>query len=355
MDVSSTSDDEITLLCTWALTVTHVACEYTEQKFNAEKTGGDPVIPSLNLDTDLVMACDRLVDRLIKAYKNPIQMLIDIARYSKLISPKDTGHNEEREVRLLERCPPGHEGTKLIDIPATILDASGAIITWYLPDALTNATQKEIWVALDLLAPILEKSIKLDGNWRTNQKWFTPRSQNDVLTPGCINLSPAWFQQRHENQVDPAVSASLNGASSEDILKAIARPAAIATAALRVMHPEQYWAGLRAFASLEEKAQSKQLPKMSETLQYWATVFNSHSVICNRETPNHRDHSLIPECFDILTSVGNYSNAWMRRIVRHGVHAVEGDQIARAWYMRDAVHIYAGIPSCGWARLDWKK
>ncbi|KAG2030302.1 hypothetical protein BDR03DRAFT_1017294 [Suillus americanus] len=198
MDVASTADDELSLFHTWALTVTHVACDYTEQKFNAEKTGGDPVIPSPNLDTDLVMACDRLVDWLIKAYKNPIQMPIDIARYSKLISLKDMGHNEEREARLLERCPPGHEGTKLIDAPATILDASGAIIAWYLPDALTDATQKEIWAATDLLAPMLKKSIKADGIWRTNQEWFTPCSENDVLTPGCLNLSLAWFQQGHE-------------------------------------------------------------------------------------------------------------------------------------------------------------
>ncbi|KAG2028549.1 hypothetical protein BDR03DRAFT_1019654 [Suillus americanus] len=89
MDVASTADDEISLFCTWALTVTHVACDYTEEKFNAEKTGGDPVIPSPNLDTDL-------------AYKNPIQMPIDIARYSKLISLKDTGHNKEREARLCQ-------------------------------------------------------------------------------------------------------------------------------------------------------------------------------------------------------------------------------------------------------------
>ncbi|KAG2032245.1 hypothetical protein BDR03DRAFT_985819 [Suillus americanus] len=158
MDAASTADDEISLFCTWALTVTHVACDYMEEKFNAEKTGGDPVIPSPNLDTDLVMACDQLVDRLIEAYKIPIQMPINIARYSKLISLKDTGHNEEREARLLERCPLGHEGTKLIDIPATILDASGAIIAWYLPDALTDATQKEIWAATDLLAPMLKKA-----------------------------------------------------------------------------------------------------------------------------------------------------------------------------------------------------
>ncbi|KAG1817552.1 uncharacterized protein BJ212DRAFT_1480126 [Suillus subaureus] len=244
MTVSSTSDIEITLWHTWALTVTHKACEYTERKFNAEKTGGDPVIPSPNLDTDLVMACDQLVDHLIKAYKNPIQMQIDVARYSKVISPKDTGHNEEREEKLLERCPPGHEGTKLVEIPATILDASGAIIAWYILDTLTDATQKEIWAASDLLAPILEKSVKLDGNWRTNQEWFKPSSENDVPTPRCINLSPAWFQQGHENQSDPEVSASLKAASSEKTLKVIVRPAAIATAALRVMHPEQYWAGL---------------------------------------------------------------------------------------------------------------
>ncbi|KAG0691531.1 hypothetical protein DFH29DRAFT_1010842 [Suillus ampliporus] len=293
MNVSSTSDIEITLWHTWALTVTHEACEYTKQKFNAEKTGGDPVIPSPNLDTDLVMACDRLVDRLIKAYKNPSG------------SSCNTVHNEEREEKLLERCPPGHEGTKLVDIPATILDVSSAIITWYLPDALTDATQKEIWVASDLLAPMLEESIKVDGNWRTNQRWFKPSSEDDVLTPRCINVSPAWFQQGHENQLDPQVSASLKGASSKKILKAIA------TAALRVMHPEQYWAGLRAFGSLGEKAQSKELPKMSETLQYWASVFNSLSVISNQQTPNHRDHLSIPECFDILTSVGNYSNAQM--------------------------------------------
>ncbi|KAG1817736.1 hypothetical protein DFJ58DRAFT_673424 [Suillus subalutaceus] len=284
------------------------------------------------------------------------------------------GRNEEREEKLLERCPPGHEGTKLIDIPATILDASGAIIAWYLPDALTDATQNEIWAASDLLAPMLEQSIKLDGIWRTNQQWFTPSSENDVLTPGCVNLSPAWFQQGHENQSDPEVSASLKGPSSENILKAIARPAAIATAALRVMHPEQYWAGLQAFGASEKRHEARNCRRCQRLSSTGQLVFNSLTVICNRETPNHRDPSSISECFDILTSVGNYSNAWMSmpslqlelrydpgcmiafsgRIVRHAVYAVEGDRIAWAWYMRDAVHVYAGIPSCGWARLDWK-
>jgi hypothetical protein len=44
--------------------------------------------------------------------------------------------------------------------------------------------------------------------------------------------------------------------------------------------------------------------------------------------------------------------AFSGKIVRHGVYDVEGDQIAWAWYMRDSVHIYAGVPSCGWASVD---
>ncbi|KAG1719335.1 hypothetical protein EDD22DRAFT_791707 [Suillus occidentalis] len=130
---------------------------------------------------------------------------MDIARYSKLISPKDTGHNEQREAKLLERCPPGHEDKKLVDEPATIVDASGAIIAWYLPDALTDTTQKEIREATNLLAPSLGKSIKADGNWRTHQKWFKQGSENVGLTARCINLSLAWFQQGHEVGCDEMV------------------------------------------------------------------------------------------------------------------------------------------------------
>ncbi|KAG2354251.1 hypothetical protein BDR07DRAFT_1382382 [Suillus spraguei] len=268
-----------------------------------------------------------------------VKMQIDIARYSKLISPKNTGHNEEKEEKLLERCPPGHEGTKLVDKPATIIDVSSTIIAWYLLDALTETTQKEIRAATNLLGPSLEKSVKADSNWQYNQQeWFKQGSENVGSTPGCINLSLAWFQQGHENLSDPEVSASLKGPSSRNILKAIARPAAIASAALRVMHPQQYFAGLRALSHLGDKALSKELPQMPETLQYWASVFNSLSIISNQETPNHRDHLSIPECFDILTTMGNYSNARMSmpslqlefRIVRHGVDGVEGDRIAWA-------------------------
>ncbi|KAG2354990.1 hypothetical protein BDR07DRAFT_1381831 [Suillus spraguei] len=288
-----------------------------------------------------------------------VKMQIDIARYSKLISPKNTGHNEEKEEKLLERCPPGHEGTKLVDKPATIIDASGTIITWYLPDALTETTQVR---CVDCYSMDIEyQMVPTEGNQGGHQfagskprkKWLGKcwvNSQMHQFISGMVSIGPR----------DPEVSASSKGPSSENILKAIARLAAITSAALRVMHPQQYFAGLRALSHLGDKALSKELPQMPETLQYWASVFNTLSIISNRETPNHQDHLLIPECFDILTTMGNYSNARMSmpslqlefRIVRHGVDGVEGDQIAWAWYMRDSVHIYARVPSCGWARVE---
>ncbi|KAG2062393.1 hypothetical protein BDR06DRAFT_966179 [Suillus hirtellus] len=336
---SPSPPDSINIWCTWALTVTYEAGEYTEQKFKAEKTGGGQVIPSPNLDTDLVMACGHLADVLIKASKNPIQMQMDIARYSKLISLKDTGHNEHREARFLERCPPSHEGKRLVNEPAIILNASSAIIAWYLPDALTDTTQKEIREATDLLAPSLEKS-----------RLFNRGSEDVGATHRCINLSLAWFQQGHKNVSNLEVSASLKGPSCKNILKAIARPAAITSMALTVMHPEQYWAGLRTLSNLRNIAVSKDLPQMPEALQYWASMLNTLSIISNWETLHHRDHMSIAECFNILTTVWNYSNAWMtmpnlqlefkynsscmivfsRRIVRHGFYDVEGDQIAWA-------------------------
>ncbi|KAG2367258.1 hypothetical protein BDR07DRAFT_1373060 [Suillus spraguei] len=296
-----------------------------------------------------------------------VKMQIDIARYSKLISPKNTGHNEEKEEKLLERCPPGHEGTKLVDKPATIIDVSGTICHDWGGAQDSEKTQMVCWEFLQCQRRQGEKgnqgghrfagskprkSVKADGNWRYNQEWFKQGSENVGSTPGCINLSPAWFKQGHENLSDPEVSASLKGPSSENILKAIARPAAIASAALRVMHPQQYFAGLRALSHLGDKALSKELPQMPETLQYWASVFNSLSIISNRETPNHRDHLSIPECFNILTTMGNYSNARMSmpslqlefRIVRHGVDGGEGDRIAWAWYMKILCTFMPGFP-----------
>jgi hypothetical protein len=146
----------------------------------------------------------------------------------------------------------------------------------------------------------------------------------------------------------------------------------IASAALRVMHPRQYWEGLTNILALGPIAEDMQLQQMPEKLREWASVFCALSVISNRETPLHRDALSRMQWFDILTSVGRYSDARMSlpsieidlrydpgvmvgmsgRAVRHGVHKVDGDRICWAWYMRDNVHDFTKTPRGGFATLN---
>jgi hypothetical protein len=82
--------------------------------------------------------------------------------------------------------------------------------------------------------------------------------------------------------------ASLKGAKAIEFLQAIARPAAIVSAALHLMHPEQYFNGIRNMSALQQLALSGQLA-IEHVIYHWASVFNALSIISNRESPFHRD------------------------------------------------------------------
>jgi hypothetical protein len=166
----------------------------------------------------------------------------------------------------------------------------------------------------------------------------------------------------------PSPSESLKGPNALDFLHSIARPAAIASAALCLMHPEQYSEGLKNMSALQDRALSGELP-IWHILEHWASVFTALSLISNRETPYHRDPLSRAQWFDILTSTGCYPSVRMSlpslgmeveyapgvmlgmsgRMVRHGVRRVDGDRICVAWYMRESVHKYTGIERGEWS------
>ncbi|KAG1839395.1 hypothetical protein C8R48DRAFT_621665 [Suillus tomentosus] len=107
-------------------------------------------------------------------------------------------------------------------------------------------------------------------------------------------------------------------------------------------------------------------------LKHWALVYTGAAVMCNRDSPCHRDPKCPPEAFDILTCISSYQHAIMRltnlgidlvynpgvmvsysgRLVRHGIHVNEGDRIVWAWFMRDSVHNYACTPRPDYARYN---
>ncbi|KAG2112326.1 uncharacterized protein F5147DRAFT_572755 [Suillus discolor] len=258
----------------------------------------------------------------------------------------------------------------LLDRPMVVLDKYGIIVMWYLPSAIDPAIQHDMICATERMSSPLAKSIMRVENkekWRTHEPNFCPSSSG--TTPGCINLSLAWFLQAHPSpKFHPEVSATLK--SDSGLCLAIQRPAALFAAALRVMHPNLYWSSLGTALGLGLWAVDKQLQEIIDCLRDWASVFTTLAVMCNRCSPLHRNPLSQSQWFNGMTSVGNYGMGRMRmpnigieivynssvmaavsgRIVRHGMDEVDGDRIAWIWYMRDDVHEFVGMPWVNYVR-----
>ncbi|KAG1772258.1 hypothetical protein EV702DRAFT_976827 [Suillus placidus] len=224
------------------------------------------------------------------------------------------------------------------------------------------------------MGDLLKRSITENrGSWRTLGSNFWPSKSPGVM-PRCINIAPCWFQQGHEcygpppeNPDDgfkPEIYATLKGERSLSTITAMQRPALLASTALCIMHPQLYWASVRTQVELSRWSVDQGLPDMHSLLKHWASVYTGASVMCNRNSPDHRDPKCPPEAFDILTCIRNYHHGVMQltnlgidllynlgvmvsysgHLVRHGINVAEGDRIVWAWFLQDSVHNYARMP-----------
>ncbi|KAG1901804.1 uncharacterized protein F5891DRAFT_1187281 [Suillus fuscotomentosus] len=189
----------------WALNAVDIASEWVEQQFAAH-VAGRPLVPAPpELDPETMLACGQLAFVLAEAYQHPIKLDIDIIRYNQF--------------------PPAER--ILLDHPLVVIDAGCRIILWYLPGALNWSLQRDMFTATVGMGKLLQQSMTTSKistgkttKWRTNTSYFHP-SKEPSLIPGCINLSPCWFQQGHEcqgrppqNPLDgfiPEVSSTLKG------------------------------------------------------------------------------------------------------------------------------------------------
>ncbi|KAG1888825.1 hypothetical protein F4604DRAFT_1502486, partial [Suillus subluteus] len=261
----------------------------------------------------------------------------DMAQYADALHMMEKGIRPDREENLLARYPP--DGEILLDRPAVVCDKFGIIILWYLPGAIDLAIQ------VIRLAKSVTRGAETNGKWLTHESNFYP-SQHGI-TPGCINLLPAWFVQGHlAPKFHLEVLATLKGDDGRSFCQAIQRPAVLIAAALRVMHPNLYWSSLVTQLALGVWAADRKLDEMRDRLREWASVFTALSIMCNRHSPFHRDPLSRSQWFDVMTSIGNYGGARMKmpnigieivydsgamaagsgRIIRHGVDVVDGDR-----------------------------
>ncbi|KAG0707288.1 hypothetical protein DFH29DRAFT_995092 [Suillus ampliporus] len=232
-----------------------------------------------------------------------------------------------------------------------------------------------MYMATIAMGDLLKKSITNEesSNWKTQGSNFRPPNGPNLI-PSYINIMPCWFQQGYEcydpspknpdEVFKPVVSASLKGDRSLSMIMNMQRPALLTSATLWVMYPQLYWASVRTYIEFSHWSTEQGLHNMHHLLKHWASVYTSAAIICNHQSPKHRDLKCPPKAFDILMSIGSYQHAVMQltnlrikliynpgimvsyssRLVRHGIHVDQGDQMVWAWFLWDSVHNYTRTP-----------
>jgi hypothetical protein len=261
-----------------------------------------------------------------------------------------------------------------------------------------------MYIATSGMGSLLQHSITASttsksrpSKWRTHHSNFHSAKES-LLTPGCINISPCWFQQGHEvcneypelmtgltylkhhgppptypkDEFMPEVSATLKADESHSLVLNMQQPGLLSSAALRVMHPQLYWASISTQVELGRWAAANGQDQMYQCLQQWTSMYTGAAIICNRQLPFHWDPKCPPEGFDILTYIGGYDNSVMQltnlgidlaydsgvmvsysgQLVRHGIRVGEGDRIIWAWFMRNSVHNYVRTPRTEYAKYS---
>lgn len=133
---------------------------------------------------------------------------------------------------------------------------------------------------------------------------------------------------------------------------------------MRVIHPEQYQMGQQSKQALAGHGVDL------EVLLHWNSMFDAIQVISNRESPTHRDQNSLAPWYDMLLTVGPYTNGIMKmpsigiklqynpgtivalsgRLVSHGVSRVDGERVCIAYFMRKNVQERLGSKKATWSR-----
>ena len=126
---------------------------------------------------------------------------------------------------------------------------------------------------------------------------------------------------------------------------------ALATAFLRVVHPALYNTATDVMKTLSTQEVIR--PHITE----WGLPFTAVSLICNRETIQHRDLKTGETMYDLLVSVGPYGSTELEitqanlrvdykpgtmvaltgRLLLHGVPRCNGSRLCQAYYFREHV------------------
>ncbi|KAG1851422.1 hypothetical protein DFJ58DRAFT_842127 [Suillus subalutaceus] len=185
----------------WALSTTHIASEYVSCQFSVLIGVGLKVLPPIELDVVLLMACSKLARTLAKAYRNPGTALRFVFRSaandgdlaSSLGVKNYSLHDSCRIVKLF------WNGLQLSSTNLVLLSYGIFLEQLMQPSRLNDMMVATVMMSGPLGMSITHGAVK-DNKWHTHESNF--QSSDHGLTPGCINLSPAWFFTRSSGDAE---------------------------------------------------------------------------------------------------------------------------------------------------------
>ena len=142
----------------------------------------------------------------------------------------------------------------------------------------------------------------------------------------------------------------------------------ILSAILGIIHLQLYQAGQETLNCLRQNPKIK----YQDVLQKWTSVFNSVSVICNHTSLVHQDSESWHYWYDLLATLGPYQNCNLElpglglsleygldavvglsgMILEYEVALFDGERACYAYFMKDNIHEWAGVPGGTWMKTD---
>ncbi|KAI9430701.1 hypothetical protein H4582DRAFT_2063488 [Lactarius indigo] len=276
-----------------------------------------------------------------------VQINWDITHYADKLPMKPnnpgTQVSKQKEASLKRQYPllEGTAAALTISRPCIVIDNQGMILAWHLPGILNDSWQGEMMAATEKLHLLLSKH-QSSTSWHVDPEIFPSGLEG---LQGVINISPAWFQQGHE------VSTALRKPAVLDWLDCITQSNSILSAILAVIHPELYNAGQDTFKQLRECAEIQP----QDVLHQWTSVFNGISVICNHLMLPHQDGNSRKQWLPGIGLLLEYGPGSVVGLLggtlKHEVHNFEGERVCYAYFMRDRVHEWAGVPGNSWMNI----
>lgn len=167
----------------------------------------------------------------------------------------------------------------------------------------------------------------------------------------------------------PQAGAPFKSRAALDWLDLLSESNSILCAILAVIHPGLYGAGRETLNRLRKAPGIER----QDVLSRWTSVFNGVCLICNRDTPAHRDGNSAPHWYDLLVTLGEYNNCSLElpgvgislkydpgtvvglsgMALEHKVASFEGQRVCYAYFMRDNVHEWAGVPWGTWMNTSY--